>query len=161
MKRAILLGLFAVAACKSSSPGTPSPSPTAAPVAGDVTVTLATPATEYKAEFRKTGGIAAPVIPLTLVVKNAGDATWKCEGAISLSAEGEGGKTSESRTFLTTLSPCELAPGAEHREELEAGEFLTEVAGRHMKGDRLAVRASLAPSAASAPVALSVFVPEG
>jgi hypothetical protein len=161
MKRALVtVSFLLVAACKPSSTGTSTPVPSPA-LASPVVPTLTAAASSYKAEFRKEGGIASPLIPLILVVRNTGAEPWKCDGAITVIADGERGKTHEARTFLTTLSPCALAPGAEHREELEAGEFLTEVAGRHMKGDRLAVRALMAPSAPSAPVSIDVFVPEG
>lgn len=156
---AVVVVLIAAGCRPSGNDGAASPSP--APGSGDVTVTLSSTATEYRASFRTAGGMEVPLIPLVLVVKNGGTSAWTCDGAISLAVEGERGKSSATRSFLTTLSPCALAPGAEHREELEAGELLTEVAAKHMKGDRLAVRGALAPSPMSAPLAIDVFVPEG
>ena len=163
MKRLALFALLATSACKPSGPaGTATPEPTSADSSG-VTVALTAVASEYKAKFRTggAGGMEVPLIPLTVVVKNGGAAPWKCEGAITLSADGERGKRREARAFLMTLSPCQIAPGAEHREELEAGEYLTEVASGFMKGDRLTVRAAVKPAGASAPVTIDVFVPEG
>jgi len=159
MKGGLIAFVILVAGCRSSGDATTTP--TATPDASGVVATLTSASSDYRAAFGSDGRIAAPMIPLVLVVKNGGQTPWKCDGAISVSADGERGKSSATRSFLTTLSPCELAPGAEHREELEAGEFLTEVSGRHVKGDRLAVRACLAPSPASEPVAIDVFVPEG
>lgn len=134
-------------------------------------IQISTSTNEYRARFKKEGGLMPPEVTLNVKIFNSSDALWTVESDSLKVLVSIVGKDSKPSMFLVKRlnKNSMLKPQQEFMEKFEIGRGLTSIASERMKGAWLQIRVELPiraengvrPESLSNQIKLMLFVPEG